>query len=224
MIRMDEVDVSKLPKKERKRLAREMEKREIEGRVKRGRMVKWLIFTLVLTVVIAGGWWIVKEVTKPLPGQKVADMGRNHVPREEWEKFAYNSNPPTSGPHDPEWIRAGIYNDPQGDGYLIHSLEHGYVIISYRCEVPKVSEVSKGEATPAAERDQDCVSFVERLKERVNRDSYKLILVPRLSLDTHFALTAWGRIDTFMSGGATAELVEQFIRAFRNKGPEKTIE
>jgi hypothetical protein len=33
------------------------------------------------------------------------------------------------------WVKPGIYTEPQHDGELIHSLEHGYVIISYNCNV-----------------------------------------------------------------------------------------
>ena len=45
----------------------------------------------------------------------------------------YNSNPPTSGPHYAQWEKPGIYNRVLEDGKLVHSLEHGYIIISYDC-------------------------------------------------------------------------------------------
>lgn len=69
--------------------------------------------------------------TKPRPGQLIDDLGRGHIPLGTEQK--YNSNPPTSGPHYEEWVKAGIYERPQDDRYLIHSLEHGYVILSYNC-------------------------------------------------------------------------------------------
>ncbi len=45
----------------------------------------------------------------------------------------WNSNPPSSGPHFGVWARWGVYTDPIPRGYLVHSLEHGAVVLSYRC-------------------------------------------------------------------------------------------
>ena len=74
-------------------------------------------------------------VTKPLPGEIVADMGRDHVT--DIAGITYSSNPPTSGPHFPVWAKKGVYDRLMSDGYLIHSLEHGYVVISYDCSNEK---------------------------------------------------------------------------------------
>lgn len=130
---MENIDFSKLPKKERKRLKKELEREEHQRRSQRGGLVKLGLLTALVAALALGIFWLVREGGKPLPGQTMPDLGRTHVPKEEWEKFSYNSNPPTSGPHDATWIKAGIYDSPQGDGFLIHALEHGYVVISYNC-------------------------------------------------------------------------------------------
>lgn len=93
----------------------------------------WKIAIGVLVVGLLGwfGWY----VTRPVPGGKREDQGREHVTPEAVAAFTYNSNPPTSGPHLPTWVKAGIFNTPQNEGELIHSLEHGYVIINYNCNV-----------------------------------------------------------------------------------------
>ncbi len=141
---MDEVDLSAqagfsgLSKKERKKLKRELERQKREKQGKGGKLGYWAVGLLGIGLLLLGGWWGFQELTKPLPGQKVADQGRLHVSQSEWEKFSYNSNPPTSGSHDATWTKAGIYDTPQGDGHLIHALEHGYVVISYNC-----SQISK---------------------------------------------------------------------------------
>ncbi len=88
-----------------------------------------------VAVVLAGGVWLVRFVTTPPPGRQISDQGREHVTAEKVVSFQYNSNPPTSGPHLATWVKAGVYNTPQSEGELIHSLEHGYVIISYNCNV-----------------------------------------------------------------------------------------
>ena len=77
-------------------------------------------------------WWAITESNKPLPGQAISDIGRDHV--SDISGIKYNSNPPTSGKHFPIWAKPGVYDRVLSDGYLIHSLEHGYVVISYNCE------------------------------------------------------------------------------------------
>ncbi len=91
-----------------------------------------ILFVLFLAL---GFWWFLAYITTSPPGQKIPDMGREHVSETQVAQTQYNSNPPTSGPHLPIWVKAGVYTSPQSEGELIHSLEHGYVIISYNCEV-----------------------------------------------------------------------------------------
>ncbi|MDZ4284196.1 MAG: DUF3105 domain-containing protein, partial [Patescibacteria group bacterium] len=47
----------------------------------------------------------------------------------------YTSNPPTSGPHYPDAIKAGVYDEPVAEEYLVHNMEHGHVILWYHCPV-----------------------------------------------------------------------------------------
>lgn len=94
----------------------------------------WLKVIVGVLVVGALGW-IGWYVTRPVPGRRMEDQGREHVSAEKVASYQYNSNPPTSGPHLPTWVKAGVYDKPQSEGELIHSLEHGYVIVSYNCNV-----------------------------------------------------------------------------------------
>ena len=89
--------------------------------------------------VIGVGWY----VTRSVPGIRKEDQGRDHVTAVDVASFQYNSNPPTSGPHLPTWVKTGVYNQPQSEGELIHSLEHGYVIVSYNCNVHLKAQSSK---------------------------------------------------------------------------------
>lgn len=203
---MDEVDVSKFSKKERREYFRDLQKEQAAAEKRKKQLIKWGVIGIALILLGFGGWWVVKEALKPLPGQAVADQGRTHIPKEEWEKFHYNSNPPTSGPHDGEWIRAGIFDTPQGDGHLVHSLEHGYIILSYNCS-----------------KTNDCEGLKRNLAEVVKeKRPKKLIVVPRPTLDTTIALTAWTQIDKFNQFDKNR--ISRFVDAFRDRGPEKTIE
>ena len=155
--------------------------------------------------------WLFVESSKPLPGQKMADLGRKHVPF--GEKVEYNSNPPTSGPHDEDWIRTGVYEREKDDRNLIHSLEHGYVIMSYKCL----------EATGSASLNEGCKVKKDQLaKIYEKKGKKKLIVVPRENLETNFALTAWTYLDKFDEFDQTR--IEKFIDAHRDQGPERTME
>jgi len=223
---MDEqqIDWSKLSKKERRKLAKEQKKQREVSQKKQGNIGRWIVIGTVVALVVLGGFWFFRESSKPLPGSLLPDQGRDHVSKASWGKFEYNSNPPTSGPHDAVWIKAGVYDQPQGDGHLVHSLEHGYVVISYRCEAQSAKRKAQNTGTGSAEMDKDCLDFVNKLKERVEKDSWKLILIPRPNLDTNFALTAWRRIDKFKTEEASIERVNNFIDSLRNHGPEQTME
>lgn len=169
--------------------------------------VRIVIFVLLAGIVGGGGYFLIKNASKPLPGKEIADQGREHIVKSAWEKYSYNSNPPTSGSHDGEWIKPGIYDEPQGDGHLVHSLEHGYIVISYNCKKTKVS----------------CSSLVQELGDIVEKKKRrKLIVVPRPKLDVAIALTAWRRIDKMQK--LEAQRVEVFIDAFRDRGPEQTMD
>lgn len=94
-------------------------------------MKKNATLLVVILLVVGGGWWVWRQLSKPLAGQAVPDMGRQHVA--DISNVAYNSNPPTSGPHFALWLKAGVYDRAVSDGYFMHSMEHGYVVISYDC-------------------------------------------------------------------------------------------
>jgi hypothetical protein len=55
-----------------------------------------------------------------------------HVP--EGTPLAYDSNPPSSGSHYPRWADYEEYTAPVPDGYLVHAIEHGGVLLLYKCE------------------------------------------------------------------------------------------
>lgn len=204
-----------------------------------------LLIILAVTIIFGGLLvWLFVESSKPLPGQKIADLGRDHVPP--GTKVDYNSNPPTSGSHFADWVKSGVYETPKEDGYLIHSLEHGYVIMSYNCGekfttynlqftinayahgLEEEEATTSGEATTAAElsenfRSDECHKLVDQLiavYEKKGR--VRLIVIPRPNLDSRIALTAWTYIDKFNE--FDAKRIEKFIDVHLNQGPEKTME
>ncbi len=226
---MDEQE-TQLSKQERRELAKEQRAEVHASTETRGQFTKWFVWLVIIGLVVGSGWWVWKEVTKPLPvvlGESVADLGREHVP--DGTVVEYNSNPPTSGKHYAERTKAGVYNKPVSDGHLVHSLEHGYVIMSYNCAQESPSTEATSSPTPSTElsgeqwNSADCKDLVAKLTSVYEKKGKKkLIVIPRQSLDTKIALTAWTHIDKF--NDFDEPRIENFIDAFRDRGPEKTAE
>jgi hypothetical protein len=60
--------------------------------------------------------------------------GNGHDPTREFTADDYQTNPPTSGDHHPEWYEDGIYEPGTTDslGMLVHTLEHGRINVQYK--------------------------------------------------------------------------------------------
>lgn len=211
-------------------------------------MKKYIIIVAVGLLSLGGLYLLGVRESSSKPGQVIPDMGRDHVA--DSVKVDYNSNPPTSGPHNSDWEKPGIYSEPLNDRKLIHSLEHGYIIISYNCDYKKQSNLNLPfinpviahtdesgnlleEATPSTESNHldlsawkdnsDCQKLVADLTNLANQKKvWKLIVIPRPNLDNRIALTAWARLDKFYD--FDEKRITAFIDAYRNRGPEKTME
>src|SRR5205823_848303 len=99
-----------------------------------------------------------------------SDKGQAHV-----KAPTYSVDPPAGGDHDPVPAPAGFYDmaNAPADGHLVHSLEHGFVIVWYR----------PGAAAQAT---------IDGLRDLAGRYRWVLV-VPRPSLPTTLAATAWHR-------------------------------
>jgi hypothetical protein len=125
-----------------------------------------------------------------------ADGGQKHVPHS-----TYTVDPPAGGDHDPVPAPAGFYDaaDVPTDGHLVHSLEHGFVVVWYR----------PGSVSAAT---------VDGLRDLARRHRWVLV-APRPSLPTALAATAWHR--RLLCPDGAAGPIGNFVTAFRNQGPEK---
>lgn len=146
-----------------------------------------------------------QSVPIPQPGQAVPIQGRNHI-AEGVPHDPYNSEPPSSGPHYATPAQAGFYDQAPVDEYLVHSMEHGYVIIWYNC---------------ATFTGGTCDQLKAQIKDLMGAaglsaitGTLKLIAVPRPTQKTVIALSAWGRIDILQS--YNRQEIMDFIHAFRD--------
>ena len=161
----------------------------------------------VVIVLGGGGYGLVRysrEYSGNLPGVFFESQGQQHVALN--TPFAYNSNPPTSGPHFSQPANWGVYDYEVKDQIFIHNLEHGGIWIAYRPTVP-----------PAV---------VDQLKAIVSEFSgAKVVMAPRSANDADIAVAAWSHVYKFDLTGDTlapewVNGIRRFYKALRDRGPE----
>lgn len=155
----------------------------------------------VAAIIIASGVWLWRETADAIesqPGTSVPDLGNLHIPGGTRSPVAYNTTPPTSGPHYDPLARWGVHTEPIPDELQVHNLEDGGVLIQYRCDEP-------------------CPQLVEQLtaagQPYLSSPHPYVILAPYPEMETRIALTAWGRIDQFEE--FDEERIRRFIEAYR---------
>ena len=193
-----------------RREAQRQARRRAPGR--RKPLLLWIVLALLaaLAVIITIGVIInigVINAMKPQPGAKTPDDGRDHiqgdVPIGQTTYKPYSTDPPTSGAHWNNPAAKGIYQE-MADERLVHSLEHGYVVIHHNCA-------------------QDaCPELYQQLTNIYLRYDRKVALNYRPQTDSKITLTAWTRMDKFADYDEAR--IVGFIDAYRGKiGPEKDI-
>src|SRR3989338_3452521 len=161
-----------------------------------------LIVTVGVLVLILGTvLFFTTEYTspgeKPEPlGQQYEEIGKDHIdvgtPHQ-----AYNSNPPTSGPHYAQPAVKRFYDEVLPDEQLIHNLEHGEIWISYK----DTSDATKDE-----------------LRAIQGRNSGSVIVTQRPSNLQNICLASWTRL--LCMDVLDAQTAPNFIKANKNLSPE----
>ncbi len=199
-----------LSKHERKEFKRNYYRNIQKNQARTGQIKKYSIIAFIVLLILAGGYWIIKEATKSLPGEFVASLGNKHIESVTTPHDPYNSLPPTSGSHLGSKAEWGIHDNPISDELQIHNLEDGGVMVQYNCILSKDQQ---NEATKSAGQSEECKQLIAQLTDTVKKYSDKVVLAPYPKLDTKIALTAWTRIDKF--NDFDKERVEKFIGAFK---------
>lgn len=168
----------------------------------------WGGIGLGLTALVAALVW-----PRPKPSEQQAvpvleDSG--HVPVGD-DPGPFNSDPPTSGRHYDTSLPAGFYDEsdlseyqPYPAGFLVHNLEHGYVIFWYNCDLLS---------------DDECGVLQEQVRGVMEQaENLKVIAFPWTSIEVPVVMTSWGqmlRLERFDPAVAL-----RFVRANRNRAPE----
>jgi len=130
--------------------------------------------------------------------QSIPIQNRDHINQSETVQ-AYNSNPPTSGPHAGA-IKGGFYSEEILDINGVHNLEHGYIWITYRNISPNA---------------------IATLKKIAKRYSGRVLVSERMANDTQITLASWGRLDKMTESTFDEDYALRFIKKYTNKSPEK---
>jgi hypothetical protein len=141
-------------------------------------------------------------------GCKLVDAPNEGAGHEEkdFKPSDYKQNPPTSGPHFPEWYDDGIYapGDVPELGKLVHTLEHGRIDIQYKPGTPATT-----------------VAQLETLYNEMDGGHHLLLFENTTDMPFQVAATAW---DHQLGCPTMNDKVFDAIRAFRteyiDKGPE----
>ena len=129
-----------------------------------------------------------------------ADEGRDHI----WpdHPVEYQTMPPTSGPHFPDPTAPGFYTTRPAFGYLVHSLEHGSVVIYYDL------------AQLSPEIEKSLRAFI-----KANSDpEVGIVAVPDADFKYPFILTAWDKmlkLDKY-----DPRVIRAFLAEYLGRGPE----
>ncbi len=133
-------------------------------------------------------------------------QGRGHTT----DAVVYTTNPPTSGPHNPEPAQDGIYdpgNTPAPE-QLVHSLEHGRVQFQYAPSLPKA-----GRDEIEATFDEQLGSFGPGYHAQVFENTTKMPYA--------VAATAWTHVlGCKRFTPQTIDALRAFRARYTDKGPE----
>jgi hypothetical protein len=126
------------------------------------------------------------------------------------ERVEYATNPPTGGNHFIEPSEDAAYGEAPQDEQVVHSLEHGRVVVWFKPSLPEDARAN--------------------LKALYDDDTYQMLIVPRGDMPYQVAASAWNRepepngTGRLMGCSRYNEKVFDALRTFRDEhrsnGPE----
>jgi|GEM_PF-903549 len=102
--------------------------------------------------------------------------------------IAYPFYPPSAGPHFSQWASFNTYSAPIPWGFLVHSLEHGALVLLYNCATATDCDAVRAEfASIITDRGVDPICRDEDWSSRI-------IVVPDPTLSVPIAAVAWRNV------------------------------
>ena len=166
-----------------------------------------LIWVGVGAIVLTFIGFILWQGVRPPMGEAIPIMTSAPHLAPDTNPGEYNSDPPTSGLHYATELDAGFYDEniyTFPAAYLVHNLEHGYVIVWYNCNLLDESA---------------CTQLKSQIRSVMDEfNTIKMIAYPWDTLDVPVVMTSWGRMLRFES--FDIEQARSFYRSNLNKAPE----
>jgi hypothetical protein len=116
--------------------------------------------------------------------QQRAIEGFAHVPV--CSHVTYQSKPPSSGDHYPIWAAYQSYSSAIPEGFWVHDLEHGAVVLSYNCPGGCAADVA------AAQLFLDGLPADPICDPDAGDPPVRMVMTPDPNLDVRFAASSWG--------------------------------
>lgn len=110
--------------------------------------------------------------------------------------LCYNSDPPTSGPHAPQFATNRVYDTAVPKEQLVHTMEHAAVIIWY------------------STTDQNVIRTLAQITNGANQSGKFVVMTPYTGMGPDLiALTSWTRLQKFPVSQFRDQTVIDFINA-----------
>ena len=122
----------------------------------------------------------------------------------------YNTDPPTSGQHYDNPSEAGFYDVAPADEFMVHSLEHGYIVIYFNC-----TDLSDADCDGLKTEIEDTM---DRAGTSRNTGTPKLIAAPRPTMENLVTFTSWGRL--YRTDNFDPDELLAYVDLYRDKAPE----
>ncbi|HZF53547.1 MAG TPA: DUF3105 domain-containing protein [Polyangiaceae bacterium] len=159
-----------------------------------------------------------KPNADPLPGETECSVVMTtgipvgpaiHVPY--CTEVEYATNPPSGGDHWQQWAAFKEYSSAIRREIYVHDLEHGAVVLAYKCEAecPQVVQMLRDVVAGAAS-DPLCVEL--------GGPPARFVITPDPMLDTPIAAAAWGA--TYTATCIDKASLAKFVAAVYGSGPE----
>ncbi len=196
---------------------RKKSKPQPKAQAKKGISQKQMIMAAIAVVIVVGGgwWWNKNQMVESQffdhvsQGDGTLDRVERHADHgtsghlAPGEGVNYGTATPTSGRHDSRWVNPGAYESAQLPAMLVHSLEHGMVVIYYdRLEA-------------------DATATLEDWSGLYAGPFSGIVVTRRAGLGEKVILTAWRKSLSQERFDAAAAAV--FIDAYRGRGPENPV-
>jgi hypothetical protein len=190
-----------------KRAAQLVAFKKKEAAAKRNRILG--IVAAIVALVLVAGTVATVLVLNSLPAEREVISGTYEERLELYPdldathtetRVSYDQSPPVGGPHNPAWLNCGVYEEPQQNENVVHTLEHGAVWITY---------------DPATTTDAEIAALVA-----LAPDTYTVVS-PYEGLGDRKAISAWGAqlLFTEVADPAVEDFLTEFWRSADSPEP-----